>query len=529
MKKRFPSCLLALILAMCVLTSCRPGDPSGTDGTTTSTPPSANSPNIVQNFADCLENAVLNETQSNISFEVKEIHRYDPSSTMEKRSYATWISDLSDRENPSFIYSAQRNPNAEEPEILLFYDSGYLYVKDSKNQYRQPASLSQAADGFSANVLASLFGDRITEIFQDASVAENADGTLTAVLEASLEDHAEAILGYLSGFGISASGTAYEASPLTVTVTMAGDTILSYHIVSVMEATRSGNIYPATYSVSAVCHEIGADFSVPLPDESARAQYPEAEPSIDTITAEEFLRRFEKSGEKANAALYTEMTTNASAMYEFSNGSLVTVPLRGVTKLDISDPKAPKIAVIEAKDMMGLILRTEMYYKDDTYYLLSNGQHMVMSYPAEEYLKNVEASAKEKEEAGISSIFLTEEMLAQAVFTIGADQSVRAFMQIDGKTQEKNIFYQINALYNDDLSEMQNVVFLETEVAVTIDRFNDMRAYALTVTVSAESNGKPAIMKYTIEYLYDYDENPREIDFPDDLDSWNTATAGIGD
>ena len=167
-------------------------------------------------------------------------------------------------------------------------------------------------------------------------------------------------------------------------------------------------------------------------------------------------------------------------------------------------------------------MKKEIYYKDDTYYLSSNGQYKVMAYPAEEYLANVEASAKEKEEAGISSIFLTEEMLAQAVFTVGADQSVRAFMQIDGKTQEKNIFYNINSLYNDDLSEMQNVTFLETEVSVTIDRFNYMRAYTLTVTVSAESNGKPAIMKYTIEYLYDYDENPREIDFPDDLDSWNS-------
>ena len=383
--------------------------------------------------------------------------------------------------------------------------------------------MTQAMGNISLNALSSLFGDRIAEVFESASVTENADGSHTAFLTLTLDEYAESIVRYLGGFGTEASGTAYEDHPLSVTVTMSGDTILSYRLETVMQATRQGEIYPATYTVSAVCHEIGADFTVPLPDENARAQYPEAEPTIDTVTAEEFLRRFEKSSEKANTALYTEMATNATALYEFSNGSLVAVPLRGVTALDLSKPRAPEIAVIEIKEMMGLILRTEMYYKDDTYYLLSNGQHTVISYPAEEYLANVEASAKEKEEAGISSIFLTEEMLAQAVFTVGADQSVRAFMQIDGKTQEKNIFYNINALYNDDLSEMQNVVFLETEVAVTIDRFNYMRSYELTVTVSAESNGKPAIMKYTIEYLYDYDENPREIDFPDDLDSWKTG------
>jgi hypothetical protein len=522
MKKRLLSCILALMLAMCILTSCSGGEPSRTDGTTSSKPPATNQTNPSLDFAERLENAVLNETQSDVDFETKETHRYDSSSTMEKRSYARWIADLSDRENPKFFHSAQRNPNAEEPEALLFYDNGYLYVKDSKSQYRQPASLTQAASEISLNALSSLFGDRIAEIFQSADVTKNADGSQNAFLTLPLDEYAQSVLRYLGGFGIEASGTAYNDYPLSVTVTMSGNTLLSYRIEAVMQATRQGEIYPATYTVSAVCHEIGTDFSVPLPDETVRAEYPEAEPSIDTITAEEFLQRFEKSSEKANAALYTEMVTNAAAMYEFSNGSIVTVPMYGVTALDLSKPRAPKISVVETKDMMGLILKTEIYYKDDMYYLSSNGQRTVMSYPAEEYLANVEASAKEKEEAGISSIFLTEEMLAQAVFTVGADQSVRAFMQIDGKTQEKNIFYNINSLYNDDLSEMQNVTFLETEVSVTIDRFNYMRAYTLTVTVSAESNGKPAIMKYTIEYLYDYDENPREIDFPDDLDSWNS-------
>ena len=495
MKKRLFSCILALMLAMCILTSCCGGEPSRTDGTTSSKPPATNQTNPSLDFADRLETAVLNETQSDVYFEAKETHRYDSSSTMEKRSYARWIADLSDRENPKFFHSAQRNPNAEEPEALLFYDNGYLYVKDSKSQYRQPASLTQAASEISLNALSSLFGDQIAEIFQSADVTKNVDGSQNAFLALPLDEYAQSVLRYLGGFGIEASDTADKDHPLSVTVTMSGNTLLSYRIEAVMQATRQGEIYPATYTVSAVCHEIGTDFSVPLPDETVRAEYP---------------------------ALYTEMVTNAAAMYEFSNGSIVTVPMYGVTALDLSKPRAPKISVVETKDMMGLILKTEIYYKDDMYYLSSNGQRTVMSYPAEEYLANVEASAKEKEEAGISSIFLTEEMLAQAVFTVGADQSVRAFMQIDGKTQEKNIFYNINSLYNDDLSEMQNVTFLETEVSVTIDRFNYMRAYTLTVTVSAESNGKPAIMKYTIEYLYDYDENPREIDFPDDLDSWNS-------
>ena len=275
--------------------------------------------------------------------------------------------------------------------------------------------------------------------------------------------------------------------------------------------------------MTAECAPIDESFSVTLPEAEVREKYPEAEPEIDRITAEEFWKRFEKSEQKSNT-VYTEMVTNATASYEFSNGVLVTVPLLNVTKLDLADPKAPKIAIEESVlSASGILQKTEIYYKDDVYYCSANGYRFSVPYPAEEYLANVEASSKEKEEAGISSIFLTEDMLARAEFTVGSDQSVSAFIQFDGKTQEKNIFYNVNSLYGDDLSEMQGVEFLETAVRVTLDRFNYLRAYSLTVTVSAESEGKPVIMAYSVEYRYEYDEEPREIDFPDDLGTWDSS------
>ena len=147
-----------------------------------------------------------------------------------------------------------------------------------------------------------------------------------------------------------------------------------------------------------------------------------------------------------------------------------------------------------------------------------------MPYPAEEYLANVEAIAKEKAEAGITTFFLSAQMLEQASFTIGPDQSVNAVMEFDGNSQQKNIFYQINSIYNDDLYEMQNVSILKSTLAVTLDRFNHMTSYTLTVTASIEWNGVQAIATYSIRYHLNDSETPREIDFPDDLESWGKAS-----
>jgi hypothetical protein len=172
---------------------------------------------------------------------------------------------------------------------------------------------------------------------------------------------------------------------------------------------------------------------------------------------------------------------------------------------------------------MGIVRKKEVYYKDDVYYYSENGNKIALPYPAEEYLANAEAIAKEKAEAGITTFFLSAQMLEQAVFTVGDDQSVSAVMEFDGNIQQKNIFYQINSIYNDDLYAMQNVSIRKTSLAVTLDRFNHLTSYTLTVTASIELSGVQALATYSIQYHMDYSETPREIDFPDDLESWGLS------
>jgi hypothetical protein len=308
---------------------------------------------------------------------------------------------------------------------------------------------------------------------------------------------------------------------------MKGERLLSYTIETTMSGFDvNGEMYPVTYTVKAAFHAVGNEFSPILPDEEARAGYIDAEPEISDITAEEFLRRFAKSDEISGNAVYTEMITNSTATYEFSEGYQVTIPILNVTSIDISNPRAPKLSVVETRhDATGSIRKKEVYYKDNMYYYSENGNKVALPYPAEEYLANVEAIAREKAEAGITTFFLSAQMLEQAVFTVGSDQSVSALMEFDGNSQQKNIFYQINSISNDDLYAMQNVSIRKTSLAVTLDRFNHLTSYTLTVSASIELNGVQAIATYSIQYHMDYSETPRELEFPNDLESWDVSDA----
>ena len=176
------------------------------------------------------------------------------------------------------------------------------------------------------------------------------------------------------------------------------------------------------------------------------------------------------------------------------------------------------------RNYMDSVLKKEIYYKDDTYYYAENGNRIVLAYPSEEYLANAEAIAREKAEAGITTFFLSAQMLEQAVFTVGPDQSVSAVMEFDGNSQQKNIFYQINSIYNDDLAAMQSAELRKTTLTVTLDRFNHMTSYTLTVTAAIEASGVQALATYAIQYYLNYSETPREIDFPDDLESWGLSS-----
>ena len=97
---------------------------------------------------------------------------------------------------------------------------------------------------------------------------------------------------------------------------------------------------------------------------------------------------------------------------------------------------------------MGILHKTEIYYKDDVYYYAEDENRFSVPYPADEYLANVEASAAEKEAAGITSYFLTAEMLKNASFTVNPDQSVSAVMEFDGNSQQKNIFLQPHEVFS---------------------------------------------------------------------------------
>lgn len=530
-KKRILSFILSILLIASLLTSCDDG-PGGVVQTTGPSMQEKDPVDAARDFAERLQNALSKEVFADVAFKVREKHVYSASSTMEKALFAKWRSDFSDADNPRFYYSMQRNPSAETPELLLFYDKGYFYVKDSHMQYRRPTAPDKAQNNIPFNGLTALLGEAPASAFSEADLTKNEDGTVTATVTRPLFNEAETVTAYLKLFGIEASGHEYgmdgDPCEIVISVCMDESRLVSYTVETVMAGRdRHGEIYPVTYTVNAVYSEIGNDFSLDLPEEEARVDYMEAEPEITEITAEEFLIRFEKSDERSNQAVYTEMVTNSTATYEFSESYWVRIPILNVTAIDLSKPRAPKISVVETKlDAMGLMHKKETYYKDDTYYYGEGEHRFSMHYPADEYLANVEASAKEKEEAGITSFFLSADMLKHATLTVNPDQSVSAYMPFDGTAQEKNIFYHVKSIYNDDLATM-NAKLLSCELAVTLDIFNYLRAYTLTVTTAVDSNGVTAQVTYTIQYHFDYSETPREIDFPDDLDEWTSSSEAI--
>ena len=245
-----------------------------------------------------------------------------------------------------------------------------------------------------------------------------------------------------------------------------------------------------------------------------------SETEITEITMEEFAERFFLSDEMSSKAVYTKMMTNANAAY-YLYGTKYDVPLTNVTQVDLSDPQKPKVSVVEEIDLLGTIQRTEIYYKDETYYCAIDDKKFSFSYPAEEYLKNVEASAKEKAEAGVSTFFLTEDMLSQASLTVNPDQSVTAVIYFDGESQRNHIFHNLNSVYNDDFRDTPNVKLSEACVTVTLDRYNYMTSYTLEVTVTSDTGSGTTDMAYFIEYQLEYSEEKKEIVFPDELNFEN--------
>ncbi len=525
-KKAVFACLLAALLTVCTITSCKP---SPQISETTEFSSSEQKPNdsviSADMFADRLEAALSADTRIFIDFDIRQEHRYSDSFSMKTGFFVQLQADMENEENPRFSYVMRKNAS-EKDSLLLFYDAGYIYRKDDEEQYKYPISPEKAKAEIPFHLFPSLFGMDWKDIFYDAEISENEDRSITAVTELPLADYLENAKAYLKHFG----GTHHEQMnstdaglmPIFLSVTLdENGRILSHTVEITMEAPDSkGSFYPVVYTIRTDFREIGENFSVSLPTETERASYSESEPPVTEITLGEFIRRYAISDEKSARAVYTKMTTNANAVYVINN-SQFQVPLSDITQIDLSNPKKPNVSVVEAMDFLGQIQKTEIYYKDEVYYYAIGAEKFSVPYPAEEYLKNVEASAKEKAEAGISTFFLTEDMLSQAIFTVNPNQTICAAIYFDGETQRKNIFHNINAIYNDDFSAVENAVISNARVSVTLDRYNYMTSYFLDVTVSADMGSGPALMHYSIQYNFEYSEQPREIDFPDDLNFEN--------
>ncbi len=527
-KKTAFACILAAMMAFS-LTSCKPNNTEMTTPSETTASSSSeqngNESVIASEFADRLEAALNAETRLSIDFDINQKHIYSDSFAVEASFYAKLQGDMRQDGNPCFSYSIHTDSD-EEAELLLFYDAGYLYRKDSEEQYKYPLDWEKAREGIPFHIFRSLFGNEWKDVFYGAQISQAEDGSITAVTEISLADYLENVKSYLKYFG----GTHHEQmndsdenlAPIRLSVSLdKNGRMSSYSVEMTLETPdQHGVCYPVVYTVSATSHATAENFIVALPDVSEREKYVESEPDISEITLSEFVRRFSLSDQMSEKAVYTKMTTTATAIYSI-NGSEFKVPLSDITQIDLSDPKKPNVSVVEVMDLLGLIQKTEIYYKDEVYYYAIGNEKYSVAYPADQYLANVEAAAKEKAEAGISTFFVTDAMLSHAILTVNPDQTVSAVMYFNGETQKDNIFHNIKSIYNDDFSSMDGVQISDACVSVVLDRYNYMTSYCLEVTVSANTGNGITSMRYFIQYQLEYSEQPKEIVFPNDLDFEN--------
>jgi hypothetical protein len=355
-------------------------------------------------------------------------------------------------------------------------------------------------------------------------ITKENDGKMTASVEVDLHDYLENAKKYLKFFGGNHDQmTEFDPlSPISLSVTLDGNGRLCSYVLDMMMESfdNKGKIYPVDYNITAEWNEIPEDFSLSLPTESEREAYPESEPDISEITLIDFVRRFLLANENAEKAVYTKMTTLGNAIYHSGNTKF-EVPYQNITQVDNSNPKKPHVSMVETLNFFGMLQHTEIYYKDEVYYYSIGNEKFSVSYPAEEYLANMEASAKEKAEAGISTFFMNDVMLSHAILTVNPDQSVSALISFDGETQRASIFHNIKSVYNDDFNAIPDAEISDARVCMTLNRFNRMTAYFLEVTVSAETGAGPSVVRYSIEYQLEYSENPREIVFPDGLNQEN--------
>ena len=532
-KKRIMAGVLAMLLSACCMTACKSNQTDEHTSTKTESTSSTekNQENeemnviSVNEFVNSLENAYLSESRFSIDYKISNKYIRSESSVMEKWFFVQLQADVSHAENPCFSYAIRKNLTAE-PELLLFYENGYLYRKDETEQYKYLLEWEKAKAGIPFHPMYAIFGENWKTVFEEAVISVGEDQSVKAVVEIPLADHLESVKEYLKYFGLENHEQIEENDgellPIVLSVTLdSNGAFLSQSVEMIMETSAQNGEYDSVvYTVLASANQISEDFTVSIPSEEEREKYPEAEPEITEITLQDFVRRLSLADQKAQKAVYTKMITNANAVYH-SVGGLFVIPVTTVTEVDLSNPKKPCVSMVEMMEFSGGIQKTEVYYKDEIYYYAIGNYKFSVPYSFEEYNASVEATAKDKAEAGISTFFITDEMLSKAVLTVNSDQSVSAVIVFDGETQRKNIFYNIKSVFNDDYSEMTNTVISNTRVSIILDRMNCMTGYYLEATVSFEENGKLTELQYFIEYQLEYSEFPREIIFPDDLNREN--------
>lgn len=525
-KKRVFACMLAIWMMICLLTSCNPNSSDSQTTESSSESSSEQKPNdsaiSFSAFADLLENALNTKQQLSVDYHVRQHHIYSEISFARVFLEIHLEADLRFAEQPCFAYSIRNDERGED--LFLFYHDGYLYRKETEMQYKYPLSWEKAKEGLPSHPFLGLFGENWKAIFANAEITEAENGYLTANAQIDLHDYLENAKKYLKFFGGNHDRmTEYDAlSPISFSVTIdENGRILSLSVDMTMDSVDNhGRTYPVDYNINAEFHEISDDFAVSVPTESERAEYPESEPDISEITLSDFVRRFFLANANAGKAVYTQMITVGNAVYD-SGDTKFEVPYQNITQVDNSNPKKPHVSMVETLNFFGFLQHTEIYYKDEIYYYSIGGEKFSVSYPAEEYLANVEASAKEKAEAGISTFFMSDLMLSHAILTINPDQSVSALISFDGETQRASIFHNIKSVYNDDFNVIPGAQISDARVCMTLNRFNQMTAYFMEVTVSAETSAGPSVVKYSIEYQMEYSEQPREIVFPDGLNQEN--------
>ena len=530
--KLFSLCLAAL-LATSVFTSCDLGSSETTNisltlpttattqtDTTTETNEHAQDPQVsAQHFAEKLDEALKNKSQFQTEFQVKQ--KYSAKGiALSTEVKAMLQADCNKADDPQFHLSIAFISGKTTEEARIYYNGGYAYINADGQRHKSPDTDEKIVNAFSVFPLKKLIADEAEALFASAEVKQNDDGSLTATTILSTSEHLEKIQKFLYAFSDDYTiPTADEYKDTTLSVMMNSDgTLLSYEVnVELPYTDDSETFNTVNYAIHATENAITDDFSIEIPSEDILQTYYEKEPEITEISIDDFKRRFSVAEKKAEESVGAEQWVDAQSVY-YMNGMQFEFPTSHYTALNLADEEHPIIATMIKQTVMGVSTSQETYYKDGVMYLIISGQKLSVQYPYEEFKKTLEDVSSESED--LKTIFLDENMLSKATFTIHDDQSVTAEMIFDGKSQKDNILYHIETIYDEDFGDTSNITLSEnTIVTITLNAYNDLTEYTLDTTlwIKDKETGQSVAVDYVFQYQYQYYSEAFEIDLPADI------------